>query len=305
MAYIGNNPQLKSIVSSGDTLANLTAEPRKAGRLVYANGVGEDKFYWDNGATLVPIAAESLVPLTTKGDILVHDVSGTTRLPVGFDGLVLTADSAEASGVKWAAAPGGGTGNVPIGGIIPFGGPISGLPANYLGCDGSLIDRTTFAALFGVIGTQWGTSIATDFALPTTQGLTLRGRDGASGTDPDAGGRIAIQTGGATGDNVGSLQNDAVQNHKHKTQIGKGGQNYNPGSLGPAAGNNAINATGNKLDMYSNSIDGNSGYPRRFNGNVNTNYRGVAIISSNQTTGTFTSETRGKNAYVEFIIRYQ
>lgn len=48
--------------------------------------------------------------MTAKGDLLTRDVSGEARLPVGADGFVLTADSAEATGVKWAAASGGGGG---------------------------------------------------------------------------------------------------------------------------------------------------------------------------------------------------
>jgi len=55
MAYIGRNPRLKSIVSQGDTLANLTAEPRVAGRLVYATDEG--KFYTDNGTILKAVEA--------------------------------------------------------------------------------------------------------------------------------------------------------------------------------------------------------------------------------------------------------
>jgi len=47
-------------------------------------------------------------PLTTKGDIYVHG-SADARLPVGADGQVLTADAAQALGVKWAAASGGGS----------------------------------------------------------------------------------------------------------------------------------------------------------------------------------------------------
>ncbi|NDB60722.1 hypothetical protein EB001_20095, partial [bacterium] len=46
-------------------------------------------------------------PLTTKGDIYVYG-SSDTRLPVGTNGYTLVADSAEATGLKWATASSGG-----------------------------------------------------------------------------------------------------------------------------------------------------------------------------------------------------
>jgi hypothetical protein len=49
-------------------------------------------------------------PLTTKGDIYTRGSSAEARLAVGEDGQVLTADSTEPNGVKWADAPTGGGG---------------------------------------------------------------------------------------------------------------------------------------------------------------------------------------------------
>lgn len=46
----------------------------------------------------------------TKGDVLVHNGTSWTDLAVGTNDHVLTADSTQAAGVKWAAAAGGGGG---------------------------------------------------------------------------------------------------------------------------------------------------------------------------------------------------
>lgn len=47
-------------------------------------------------------------PVTTKGDLYVGGALGTpSRLAVGTNGQVLTADSTQATGLKWAAAEGG------------------------------------------------------------------------------------------------------------------------------------------------------------------------------------------------------
>jgi len=60
------------------------------------------------GQTTAGAAFGALAPTTTKGDIIVHNGTANVRVPVGTNGHALIADSAEASGVKWAAAGGGG-----------------------------------------------------------------------------------------------------------------------------------------------------------------------------------------------------
>jgi len=60
---------------------------------------------------------DSLAPTTTKGDVIVHNGTDNIRLAVGTNDQVLTADSTQASGVKWADAAGGGGGG---GGAVPY-----------------------------------------------------------------------------------------------------------------------------------------------------------------------------------------
>lgn len=48
---------------------------------------------------------DGLAPTTTKGDLIVRNATTNTRIAVGTDNFVLTADSAQTTGVKWASAP--------------------------------------------------------------------------------------------------------------------------------------------------------------------------------------------------------
>ena len=54
----------------------------------------------------------------------------------------------------------------------------NGIPTGYLECNGANISRSTFAALFAVIGTRYGTGDgATTFGLPDLRGEFIRGWD--------------------------------------------------------------------------------------------------------------------------------
>jgi len=53
------------------------------------------------------------------------------------------------------------------------------------------------------------------FNVPDLRGRFARGWNDGAGNDPDAATRIASNTGGATGDNVGSLQADTLISHTH------------------------------------------------------------------------------------------
>lgn len=53
------------------------------------------------------IVIDDITPTTTKGDLIVENATVATRLAVGTNNHVLTADSAQATGVKWAAVSAG------------------------------------------------------------------------------------------------------------------------------------------------------------------------------------------------------
>lgn len=70
---------------------------------VFRHGVSARDFDETNAFANGGGVSNSLV--TTKGDLIVRDSSAPARLGVGTDGHILTADSAQTLGVKWAAAP--------------------------------------------------------------------------------------------------------------------------------------------------------------------------------------------------------
>jgi hypothetical protein len=54
-----------------------------------------------NGEWINSVPSTFTSPLTTKGDVYVRDASDDVRLPVGLDTQILSADSTEATGLKW------------------------------------------------------------------------------------------------------------------------------------------------------------------------------------------------------------
>ncbi len=88
------------------------------------------------GQTTQTAAFDALSPTTTKGDLIVHNGTDNVRVPVGAtNGHVLTVDSAQSSGVKWAAVSSGAS-NI----WIPAA---QWIPKTTLGCGVDSVETTT------------------------------------------------------------------------------------------------------------------------------------------------------------------
>jgi hypothetical protein len=88
-----------------DTAAEINAATTDEDFLVESD-LGSTVQDWDDDL-------DDLAALTpTKGNLLVGDGTDWVSVGVGTNNQVLTADSAQASGIKWAAAAGGGSGSV-------------------------------------------------------------------------------------------------------------------------------------------------------------------------------------------------
>ena len=91
--------------------------------------------------------------------------------------------------------------SAPIGTIMAF--PIDKIPNGWLICNGAAISRTTYKALFNVIGTTYGAGDgSTTFNLPDFQGKFLRGY-GSYDSNRRSG-------------NIAQVQEDTIQNHRHR-----------------------------------------------------------------------------------------
>lgn len=134
---------------------------------------------------------------------------------------------------------------VPTGSVLSYAGTTA--PSGFLMCDGSAVSRTTYAALYAIVGNHHGSGDGTTtFNLPDYRGRFLRGVDGGAGNDPDAASRTAMNTGGNTGDAVGSIQADDFKSHTHAVNTGlgssgtapnSGAQNYQSQTSGATGGN--------------------------------------------------------------------
>lgn len=178
---------------------------------------------------------------------------------------------------------------LPVGSIVAYAGQIDKIPSNWRPCNGDTVSTDDYPALWEVLNNVWGGVDEKHFKLPDLQGRFLRGVDG--GTKRDTGIDERTPSGDRPKETVGSVQGDALQDHKHEDAGHDHPANFLfQASVGGGGGYGA--AEGNQPDAKNPGLTGKS---RAVIG-------GAISIDSNSPVRT-ASETRVKNAYVFWIIR--
>jgi len=167
---------------------------------------------------------------------------------------------------------------------------VATIPSGYLECNGAAVSRVTYAALFAVIGTQYGTGNGSStFNLPDLRGEFVRGFDNGRGAD--------------SGRSIGSSQGDDNKQHNH-------GIDFQTQSHTLTGSIQKISETFNNSGIASGVFSKQSGFNANFTpGAPDFNDTGAVhfngthshnVIGSTQNSG---SESRPRNIAMMYIIK--
>jgi len=171
---------------------------------------------------------------------------------------------------------------VPTGAV--FCVAVATIPTGYLECNGAAVNRTTYAALFSFIGTQYGAGNGSStFNLPDLRGEFVRGFDNGRGVD--------------SGRSIGSSQSGQNLSHDHDADASATSNVSDPGHRHPSRG-------------YGNDDDGGN----QFTGSGNNDVRNNAIEDANTGISVATNvsididndggnEARPRNVAMMYIIK--
>ena len=160
----------------------------------------------------------------------------------------------------------------------------NGIPTGYLECNGANISRSTFAALFAVIGTRYGTGDgATTFGLPDLRGEFIRGWDNNRNVD--------------AGRNIGSSQGSQNESHDHDADATAVSTITDPGHKHTTLGHGTDDDGGGRV---TGSGDGGSS-----NSSMNTNQTGISVATSvSIDVDNEGGESRPRNVAMMYIIKF-
>ena len=145
-----------------------------------------------------------------------------------------------------------------------------GPPGGWLKCNGDIVSRTQYAALFAAIGTRFGAGDgSTTFALPELRGEFIRGWDDGRGVD-------SART-------MGSVQGGQNASHTHTATTGASGTHTHGASMGAAGAHTHTGATNNSGDHQHGILanGNNTSYGRQGTGSGPGDYVAMSAAGGN------------------------
>ena len=182
---------------------------------------------------------------------------------------------------------------VPSGSVFALAGTQTGVPSGYLECDGSSVSRSTYAALFAVIGTTYGSASGSTFNLPNLRGQFIRGvNTTGSGTDANR--------------NIGSSQSEDNKSHNHSISLS--GTTSNKSLTGGIRKiSEGFNSFGSTSGVFTKTQDGTSAITGSSStspvGGVDIDASHDHTFSASGTSGSQGSEARPRNIAMMYIIK--
>jgi microcystin-dependent protein len=130
---------------------------------------------------------------------------------------------------------------VDTGSILPW--PTASAPSGYLNCNGAAVSRSTYSALFAVIGTTYGSGNgSTTFNVPNLETNIPLGKSGT---------KALASTGGANNANISgvnaantTISNNTMASHSHPTLLSGSDRNSGGGNASPTTSAVGSNNTG-------------------------------------------------------------
>lgn len=225
-------------IAGADDASALT--PLKGKAVLAARGIWDVSIVSGNANTARGVGLYSLAastpnaPTTAPYQMLSSDSGGdpTWQMQlaqgVGINNLFMRSIKKDQSATTgWAEVYSTANNNM-VGSSVGF--YLNAPPAGWLKENGAAVSRTTYAALFAIIGTAFGAGDgSTTFNLPDHRGEFPRGTDDGRNIDP---GRL-----------VGSTQGQAIQSHLHSILNKAVSFSFSAGGGGSAPGGSATGAT--------------------------------------------------------------
>ena len=125
--------------------------------------------------------------------------------------------------------------------ILPWSA--ASLPTGFLECAGAAVSRSTYSALFGIVGTTYGAGDgSTTFNTPDLQDNTPVGKSGTKALGSTGGANTVAATGNVGGSTANATLSTAqLAAHTHSGAASASGVYGNPGNPNP--GGSKVNST--------------------------------------------------------------